>query len=74
MSDIEELMLVISLSSLSWESDFDEEGFYNFISKLGYMVKSIKCGDELEGMLDSKLRRAYMWLSLVKYGDNYASS
>jgi hypothetical protein len=54
MADVEKLRL----SSITWESDTNEEGFYIYIEDFGAMARAIKCGCELEDMLDSKLRRA----------------
>ena len=46
------------LSSLHWEGDKNEEGFFVYLENFGSMVRSTASGYHLEGMLDSKLRRA----------------
>ena len=48
------------LSSLYWESDKNEEGFFVYLENFGSMrmVRATASGHHLEGMLDSKLRRA----------------
>ena len=60
MADLEKLRL----SSLSWDSDLNEDDFYIYIEDFGSMARAIKCGYELEDMLDSKLRRAKHSVSL----------
>ena len=56
MADLEKF----KLSSLFWEGDKNEEGFFVFLENFGNMVRSTASGFHLENMLDSKLRRASM--------------
>ena len=52
------------LSSLYWKGDKNEEGVFVYLENFGSMVRSTASGYHLEGMLDSKLRRA----SILKGG------
>ena len=56
MSDLERF----KLSNVFWEGDKNEDGFYIFLEN---MVRSTGTGFHLEGMLDSKLRRALAAMS-----------
>ena len=56
MADLEKA----KLSSLFWEGDKNEEGFFVFLENFGNMVRSTASGYHLEDMLDSKLRQASM--------------
>ena len=54
MADLEKY----KLSSLFWEGDKNEEGFFVYLEIFGIMVRSTASGYHLEDMRDSKLRRA----------------
>ena len=54
MADLERF----KLSSLQWDGDKDEDGFFSCVENFGNIAKSIAYGPMLEDMLDSKLRRA----------------
>ena len=52
MADLEKY----KLSSLFWEGDKNEEGFFVYLENFGSMVRATASGHHLEDMLDSKLR------------------
>ena len=54
MADLEKF----KLSSLHWEGDKNEDGFFVFQENFGNMVRSTTNGFHLEETLGSKLRRA----------------
>ena len=54
MADLEKF----KLSSLFWEGDKNEEGFFVHLENFGSMVRSTASGYHLDDMLDFKLRQA----------------
>ena len=52
MADLEKY----ELSSLYWEGDKNEEGFFVYLENFGSMVRATASAHHLEDMLDSKLR------------------